>query len=324
MGLHADDRSWIESATAGKPAGISTFVERSLDRLRAAYQAMRAAAVDCRIALDDLQQHFVPIVAQEYLDGSGSTDFELDEFLERIHLDDLMLATACQQQDAGAWNCLQRMISQQVEPRLYGSWVTSVSPRSIDEVVAELPSHCFLTASRGQRTASMRLSAYRGRSSLGGWLYAVAHNLLRERLRALRRSPEPLPDLGEPDQTSSGADPAQRSDLEESARRGLVYSQKLTQTLHQTLQSMPERRRLAAGLRWVEGLRPSEVAELMQVSRPRVSQMLGEAERNLRAACEQICTEIAAESGRSITEIDNLLSDQFAELLRQPKDQDSQ
>jgi len=168
----------------------------------------------------------------------------------------------------------------------------------------------------------MRLSAYRGRSSLGGWLYAVAHNLLRERVRARRRAPQPLPDVGEQDRTSSGVDPAEQSDLGESSHRGLIYSQKLTETLHQTLQSMPERRRLAAGLRWIEGLRSSEVADLMEVSRPRVSQMLSEAERDLRAACGQICDEIAAETGRSTAEIENLLSEQLVEFFRESENRD--
>jgi len=322
MGLHADDRAWIESATTGTPGGISAFVERFLDRLRTAHQTMRTAAAGCRLSLDDLQEHFVPIVAREYLDGVGSTDSGLEEFLERIHLDDLMLATACRQQDAGAWTCLQGVIQQRVGPRLHKNWVASVSPRSIDEVVAELPSHCFMAPSRGEQTASMRLSAYRGRSSLRGWLYAVAHNLLRERVRARHRAPQPLPDLGEPDRTSSGAEPSEQSDMGELSRRGLNYSQKLTQTLHQTLQSMPQRRRLAAGLHWVEGLRSSEVADLMEVSRPRVSQMLGEAERDLRAACRQICEEIAAESGRSTAEIENILSEQLVEFFRNPIDRD--
>ena len=322
MEPHSDDHVWIEAAAAGKPAGLSAFFERFLDRLRTAYQAMRAAAVSCRISFDRLREHLVPIVAQEYLDSVGSTETELEAFLERIHLDDLMLATACRQQDSGAWICLQERVEQQVRPRLYGHWGTSVSSHSIDEVIAELPSHCFLTPNRGERTTSMRLSAYRGRSSLGGWLYAVAHNLLRERVRARHRSLQSLPDFGEADRTSSGADPAALSASEESARRGLILTRKLTETLHQTLESMPARRRLAAGFRWIEGLRPSEVAELMNVSRPRVSQMLAEAERDLRSACEQICADIAAESGRSTADIVNLLSDQLDELLNKSEGRD--
>ncbi len=208
---------------------------------------------------------------------------------------------------------LQRLAETQVWSGLLKSWGTRVSRETIDAVVADLCGHCFTPTSKGQSAGQQRLASYRGRASLATWLYAIAVKALLDRLpsSSADSSGIALDNVSSP----IASQPEVRAALHEAGNRGEGYRQRLIAVLRAALEAMPARRRLAAVLHWVHGDRPAEIATKMEVSRPRISELLAEARQDFTAASRRLCEEIAREAERPIPEIEELLQQQMFHLL---------
>ena len=268
-------------------------------------------------SLAAIQPHLAQIIGREFLQVTRKESIGLDAFVGTLQLQDLMLAAACLQNDGAAWQRVQHLLDRNVTPQLQRVWRGRVSPHEVHEAVADVPAHCFRQPESGKNVGAMRLAAYRGRALLTTWLFVVADRLLRERLRTNRHAQVDSHDLDQMATGPAGLEPENRSRVEQLVQKADEFSQRLCEQLSQTLASMPSRRRMAAVLSWHEDLKPSEIAELMHVSRPRVSQLLAEAENDLSDGAKQVCQEIADEVGKNVIEINRLLQQQFQELVHE-------
>ena len=108
------------------------------------------------------------------------------------------------------------------------------------------------------------------RARLGTWLYRVVSNLSIDRLRARRGGTDTL------DETNTPADdaptPAERLESADRAR-----------LLHDAIDHLPERQRLAVTLRHIEDLSNPEIAEILDTSVEAVESLLARGRRMLAA-----------------------------------------
>jgi len=128
------------------------------------------------------------------------------------------------------------------------------------DVAAEATDEAFVRAyERWQRVERM--------ASPGGWLYRVALNDLRRRLRRGAKEQDLLQRVVVHDDVT---DPANVIDP----------------TLWDAVRALPERQRTAVALRYVLDLTEPEIAEIMEVTRGTVAATLAAARRSLEAALE--------------------------------------
>jgi RNA polymerase sigma-70 factor (ECF subfamily) len=111
-----------------------------------------------------------------------------------------------------------------------------------------------------------------GEARVSTWLYAVALNLCRDRLRqGRRREASPLDETGEP------ADPAPGI-----AER--MQAQSRSEALHAALSTLPERQREAVTLRHIEELSNPEIAAIMGLTVEAVESLVARGKRGLANA----------------------------------------
>lgn len=110
-----------------------------------------------------------------------------------------------------------------------------------------------------------------GRARFDTWLYAIAINLCRDRLRRRREVY-----AGEPPEA---ADPNSAPD------RGL-HERDTVRTVESAVAMLPERQREAIVLQYYEELSNTEAAAVMDISVEALESLLARARRNLRACLE--------------------------------------
>lgn len=114
----------------------------------------------------------------------------------------------------------------------------------------------------------------KGEAKVSTWLYGVAFNLCRDKLRqGRRRAAAALEDVAEP------ADPAP------SARERL-HARQQGDALQGALATLPERQRQAVILRHIEELPNPEIAEIMQITVEAVESLTARGKRGLIKALE--------------------------------------
>jgi RNA polymerase sigma-70 factor (ECF subfamily) len=111
-----------------------------------------------------------------------------------------------------------------------------------------------------------------GRARFDTWLYAVALNLCRDRLRRRREV--------------YAADQPEKADPGSAPDRGL-HDRDKTRTVESALATLPERQREAIVLQYYEELSNIEAAAVMGISVEALESLLARARRNLRACLEK-------------------------------------
>lgn len=125
--------------------------------------------------------------------------------------------------------------------------------------------------------AITHLEEFQGRSSLGTWLYRIAHNASIDRLR--RRVDDPLP--GEGDNDAPAPMPHSFIDWAGTPEE-LVSRREVRGQLDAAVDQLPESLRSAFWLRDIEGLSTEEAAEVLQISPGAVKVRLHRARLTLR------------------------------------------
>lgn len=256
-------------------------------------------------------------VATAYLNAANRERQNFDGFVQNLCLADMILVETCLQGDAAASRFLIRICETHVKPGLLRSWGGRVGLDHVEDVVQDLCSHCFTLATKGKSAGAVRMESYRGRASLSTWLHAVAVKLLMDRVRA-SRGKSLTSEISDSLSSPAISQPEIQAQIGEAASRGDDFRTRLLLLVRTVMDAMPARRRLAAVLHWVNGHKSSEVADRMQVSRPRVTELLSEAELDVKNATRRLCEEIAAASDRSVNDIEILLTEQLPQLLGEP------
>lgn len=312
MLLHPDDRPLAEQLAAAETAAVTELAGRFAAQLSHAHADLLGRAPGCRLVLADALPHLARAVGEGYLRSPGRSG--LAGYFENLHLTDMMQVAACLDNDAAAWRRLQEVIDAQVAPSLRRRWAFRASPEAVDRVIADLAGHCFQSASKGPQAGRQRLASYLGWASLPAWLQAAATRVLQVDLRHHSEQPS-MPDGTDWAVTGASSRPDVALLMRDAESRGTAYFRRLVQALRQVLDGMPTRRRLAAVLHWGHGERPAQIAEFMRVSRPRVTELLGEARLQFQTAAAATCREIAGASGRSVQEVQALLDLELGRFL---------
>lgn len=166
-------------------------------------------------------------------------------------------------------------------PRIYGYLVRRVEERTVAE---------DLTATTFERAlVALRSGSFRN-ESFGGWLYRVAGNALVDHVRRGRRY-VPLGVRATDGRAGHGA--ADVADTPDDAALAAFAAAVERDALARALVSLPDHHRLVIVLRYVDGLGPSEAAELLGCSRPTAAVRLHRALRALRDVLAQEATDVA-------------------------------
>lgn len=310
----AADTSLARRLADQDPEALTELTSRFGGLLDAAFTEMQTDTPGCKHPAGALLNEVMKTLGLGFLETTAETPTAFAEYVVSVHLADLFWSAACVTKDDAAWRRFIQTVDRQIVPGLLKNWGTRVGAAEVRKIAAELPGHCLQECTRGRNTGVCRLATFRGRASLSSWLFVAAARLLQDGMRCLRNSGT----SGSIEQIAV-ASPDSRPDrlllFHEAEREGAALHGRLTVAIKHALEAMPPRRRLAAILHWVHDARPSEIAERMTVSRPRVTELLAEAKEHFRHATQLICQEIAAASNRSLNDVQSLLVAELGHLL---------
>jgi RNA polymerase sigma factor (sigma-70 family) len=317
MNSASPDREVCERATRREPDAIRDLTRRFSTLLAPDWSV---AARGSRGDADELLSSVAVTFATGYLESCDREARPLNDYVDSLVIPDLLIATACLLGDEAASRKVLELVETRVRPSLLKHWADRIPRQHVDDVLQDLISHCVTGRGSDSTMASSRLASYRGRATLTTWLYAIVAKQLLDVLRSARaKRSRPLLE-----ETVASSAAAIRPDVQiegaEENDRGRMHRDRLVEVLRDAVDMMPPRRRLAAVLRWVRGHRPAEVADRMRISRPRVSELLTEADRDFRNATRPVCTQIAMELDKPVAEIEGILSDQLQHLLNETEE----
>lgn len=156
-----------------------------------------------------------------------------------------------------------RVLTERLSPRLFGLAYRVLQDRAAAEDV---------TQEAMLRLWQIAPDWRRGEAKVATWVYGVALNLTRDRLRhARRRAAPPLDAVAEP------ADPAPGA-------LARMQSARQAEALQEALMTLPERQRQAVVLRHIEELSNPEIAQIMQITVEAVESLTARGKRTLSKA----------------------------------------
>lgn len=186
------------------------------------------------------------------------------------HAADFFLATACDAGSDSAWTRLDATALVSVRSILQAR---RIRPDHVRDVVMFLPG--FLATPSPSQEGSTRIGTYAGLSKLTSWVAVVAMRRAADLLRGADEAAA-LPPLVDP----------RRSPLQELADRESI--DRFAAALRTALEHLTPRERLAVLLRYRDGLQQRQIARLMGVGPPRVSQLLRAATDRLRTTLREV------------------------------------
>lgn len=201
---------------------------------------------------------------------------------QATHAADFFLAAACDAGVDAAWTRLEATVLPSIRAILHAR---RLRPDHVRDVVMTLSG--FLAAPPPRQAAPTRIGTYAGLSKLSSWISVVAMRRATDLLRADKESAE-LPPLPAPD----------RSPLQEMTDRESIVL--FAEALRTALAQLTPRERLAVLLRHRDGLQQREIARLMGVGAPRVSQLLRAATERLRTALREVLTDAAPDEHEAL------------------------
>lgn len=185
---------------------------------------------------------------------------------------DMALVTACQEGDDTAFEALMR----RYKDRVYAVLYRFLGNR---EDALDVAQEVFLRAYRG-------MADFRGEARVYTWLYRIAVNLARNRVRDRgRKGRDQATSLEGLEEAAPGAAQAAAADCDtprEHAQRG-----ELQAALEACLEQVPDVYRLAFVLRIFDERSYEEIADALECPEGTVKSRLNQARRLLRACLEQ-------------------------------------
>lgn len=219
--------------------------------------------------------------------GKTAASFNLERYLESLHLEDLALACACAAGHDAAW---EHFILE-YRPALYRA-ADAIDPTGgarevADSLYAELYG---LKDSGGARQTLFRY--FHGRSSLATWLRAILSQRHVDQIRARRRL-ESLPD------EDSSAPLATASVPPDTDRRR--FAALIQQTLAEAVAALAPRDRLRLGCYYAQAMTLAQIGRLLREHEGTVSRHLT---RTRRAIREDVERRLRTDKGLGDREID--------------------
>jgi len=297
--------STLAQLIARDPEAVAAWMRASQDVWDLAVARFQEAIPRCQTTLAELAADVAQTIAEglvaeghvaESLAGPG-----LDARTREVRLPDLLIVAAVLRREPLAVAYFLKQIHGPVTRMVWRHKGGRDNEEALQQALDDLPGHCFDHPSRGANTARPRLASYSGRAALTTWLVTTTHRLMKDR----RRQADSL-----------GAEPAEPTAAgKEDTAKAQYWLDLLIACLHGALDRMPARRRLAATYRWVEGLSPSDVADAMKVSRPRITELLNEARRDFQTAADEVLLRICRETGLTQAQAEQLLEASLEQLL---------
>jgi len=210
-------------------------------------------------------------VARALPDESGGS-LEVEECLERLHLEDLVLATACVAGHEAAWEHFVAVH----RPALYRAADAIDRTGRARELADALYADLFGLKTRDGRRQSL-LRYFHGRSSLITWLRAVLAQRHVDGLRETKRLTD-LPESTEP--ADPAGDPNRRADH---ARATAA----VRAALMAAVAALEPRDRLRLSLYYVRNLTLAAIGRLTHEHEATVSRQLARTRRDLRTLMER-------------------------------------
>jgi RNA polymerase sigma-70 factor (ECF subfamily) len=226
-------------------------------------QQLIMRAVRARFAL--AAQAFVARVREVALPHCGASDAALRDYVLKLSLDDLYLATACLGGEEAAWRELSSLHFEFMRG-FARRFVPGQAARDVaDEVIAELWSR-------------KKLQQYGGRSTLRTWLgTVVAHAALNSRHSLQRNVSVPADNLRSTGHSVSLHRNEPAEDQAASLLRTLVM---------EAVASLPVEERLLLQLYYEQGMTLDELSHTLRVSSAAISRRLKSAREDVRARIE--------------------------------------
>lgn len=194
-------------------------------------------------------------------------DTATTELEQRAHTEDAALVEACIQ---GAPQAFDELV------RRHKDRVFNVLWRCLgnEEDALDAAQEVFVRAYRG-------LHGFAGRARLSTWLYSIAANLARTRIRdGHRKGRDRQVSLDGLDEAAPGA--SERFARVDVTPRDEAQRRELDDLLQEALDRLPEHYRTPFVLRVIEGLSYAEIAEMLDLPAGTVKSRLNEARRRLR------------------------------------------
>lgn len=321
-----DDREFAAQVAQRQPDAIIVFRNEFAHALDDGFAMMTAALArtqppGCRSELEALVTHVAGASGEGYLKRAGDVAADpdqpqthpalrLDEHVPSLALPDLFHASACLQHDAAACRRLVQMIDDEIGPPLVRRFHHRLAPGRCEQIVEDVLSQAWSSSRSSRPPVSARpdgaqpgdrprLESYLGLSALKTWLYAIGFRMLQDEARSMRHRTRSLDD---DDSTVAPVDRNDPPDLR-AANRELVdrYRPRLESELAAALAALADRKspRLAhVAYLWLPCRMPQhEIAEIVGVTRPRISQQVSEIRHYLSDATASTCRDLCEQSG---------------------------
>ncbi len=204
--------------------------------------------------------------------SAEATPAAIEEYLDKLHADDLVLALACTQGNERVWEGF----IEKYRPLLYAAARTLTHDEvGARELADSLWADLYGMDTRAGERRSL-LGYYGGRSSLGTWLHAVLAQRFVDLTRAAART-KPL--------ESCPTEPATEGDPSDPDR--LRYVAALSTALTEALGALEPCDRLRLGYYYLENLTLREIARLLSEHPSSVSRRLQQTRGELKRRVER-------------------------------------
>lgn len=286
------DREFTSRLCDEQADAVEEFCGRFREVLRKAFHQLRDLVPGCRQSACSVTPHVAYASASGYRKQADASSFQ--EYLCGLFISDLQLAAACLQMDNDSCQYVIHLVETRIAPTVRRRWSRGRLPEStISDVAEGLPGRLW---THSQTSTSPRLRQFDGNSTFATWLTGTADNMLRDEWRKHKRrglSDNVTPEDAEPiADDSSGESDVETDDLQENFQQRFFHALK---TVYRERLSGSER--TAFGL--VFGLRkpPSQAADIMGVSRARVSQLQSSIRDKVTDEVRSIAVDFAEATG---------------------------
>jgi RNA polymerase sigma-70 factor len=231
----------------------------------------RAQAERWAVSLDDFAAALSASAGRAFGETPSAT--ELEQYLSRLHLDDLALACACVAGRNDAWDYFVR----EYRPLLHRAADALDSSGGAREIADGLYGELFGARGAGSERRAL-LRYFHGRSSLATWLRAVLAQRFVDRVRTARR------DAALPEDDSANALPSPAPPADPQRER---YVAMMQTALAGALAALDARDRLRLGCYYAQELTLAETGRVLHEHEATVSRQLARTRLMIKAAVER-------------------------------------
>lgn len=303
-----------ELSDAAEPA-IAAFLTRFMTALAEAWDHFRVIVPRSRIEPSAVS----PFIGRA--SGRGydryyvqkGLDVRFDDYVSGLELKDMTLVGACVCEDDPSIQHLDHMISTKIVPTLLSLWRRGSFPgigrTCVEEAGGALIGHLWMKT----RSDELKLASYLGRCRLTSWLVGIARHTIIDEGRRLKHThyvggvtenEESRLALSQvvaaPDSTKGGIE------QDELVAR---YRKPLLEAILSIEDSLTPRQKAVFRGRILAGIQANELADCLQLSRPRISQLTAAIQERINEAVLPQAEELAADLAVPTDVILNCLRD---------------